>query len=222
MNNLNSIESLKNMVSEMSRCTNRAYEIANMSATSIDNISALQNENNKLKKDLEEANNTIIQLNNKYNKDIESKNNEIKQKGEEITNLTKVSMIHTINKQLEEKTNYIKILEGMLERKNKQSSKELELELVPPVIEVEPEPDNSENRGNGEHNKGVEMVEAPEKTTYEFNPDTFEEVNGYELLIYKKQYYLRDLETSEVYSIMNDMPDKVVGLMNNKGKIKLH
>ena len=52
-----------------------------------------------------------------------------------------------------------------------------------------------------------------------FNPEYFEEVNGFELLIYKKTYYLRDLETNELYDILNNKQNNVVGLVNSKGKI---
>ena len=52
-----------------------------------------------------------------------------------------------------------------------------------------------------------------------FNPEDFEEVNGFELLIYKKTYYLRDLETNELYDILNNKQNNVVGLVNSKGKI---
>lgn len=51
-----------------------------------------------------------------------------------------------------------------------------------------------------------------------FNLDEFEEVNGYELMLYKKNYYLRDLETSEIYNIKNNKPFEKVGLYNIQKK----
>jgi hypothetical protein len=56
----------------------------------------------------------------------------------------------------------------------------------------------------------------------EFNPDEYEDINGYELLCYKKKYYLRDLETSEIYDINDYKPNKVVGLITKGGKMKLN
>ena len=52
-----------------------------------------------------------------------------------------------------------------------------------------------------------------------FNPEDFEEVNGFELLFYKNTYYLRDLETNELYDILNNKQNNIVGLVNSKGKI---
>ena len=56
----------------------------------------------------------------------------------------------------------------------------------------------------------------------EFNVDDFEDINGFELTSYKKNYYLRDLETNELYDIVDNKPGKVIGLINSKGKIKFN
>ena len=118
--------------------------------------------------------------------------NEIKQKTDDMSNLTKVSMIQSINKQLNEKNNYITILEGQLEK----------LKNIKPKVET--------------------ITEKPkEQVMKAFDPDNFEEINGYELICYKKKYYLRDLETNELYDIDNNMPNKVVGLISSSGKAKL-
>jgi hypothetical protein len=55
-----------------------------------------------------------------------------------------------------------------------------------------------------------------------FNIDMFEEINGYELIEYKGDYYLRDLETNELYNIKNNQPNKVIGLINSKSKVKFN
>jgi hypothetical protein len=144
-------------------------------ALDMNNYEELYQENIKLKKDLEDKT-------NQYN--IMEK--EMKQQREELTNMSKVSMIQSINKQLDEKNNYIKILESQLDKLKTKKTEPLEL--------------------------SNEVV---------FDPESFEEINGYELLVYKKNYYLRDLETDELYSIMYNKPAKVVGLINNKGKVKL-
>jgi len=55
-----------------------------------------------------------------------------------------------------------------------------------------------------------------------FDVDTFEEVTNFDLMYYKKEYYLRDLETNIIYSIKNDLPFERVGLYyasNNKIKL---
>lgn len=52
--------------------------------------------------------------------------------------------------------------------------------------------------------------------------DNLEDINGYELTLYKKSYYLRDLETNELYDIENNKPNHVVGLINSKGRVKFN
>ena len=61
------------------------------------------------------------------------------------------------------------------------------------------------------------IVETKKKVNSEFNVDNFEDINGFELTSYKKNYYLRDLETNELYDIYNNKPGKIVGLLNSKG-----
>ena len=56
----------------------------------------------------------------------------------------------------------------------------------------------------------------------EFNPEEFEDINGYELIVYKSVYYLRDLETNELYNIKNYQLNQVVGLINSKGRVKFN
>jgi ribosomal 30S subunit maturation factor RimM len=46
-------------------------------------------------------------------------------------------------------------------------------------------------------------------------------INGYELIIYKNIYYYRDLETNEIYNIIDNKIGIIVGIMTNKNKIKL-
>jgi hypothetical protein len=49
-----------------------------------------------------------------------------------------------------------------------------------------------------------------------FDPDEFDEINGYELITYRKKYHLRDLETNEIYNILNYLPNKVIGIYFTK------
>ena len=147
----------------------------------INKYEELRQENIRLKKDLDEK--TIL-----YN----TMEQEMKQQRDELTNMSKVSMIQSINKQLDEKISYIKILESQLDKLRVKK-------------QIEPAPE----------------VARDVPITTSFDPEEFEEINGYELLVYKKNYYLRDLETDELYSIQSNKPNKVVGLINNKGKVKL-
>ena len=116
----------------------------------------------------------------------------------ELANFKKVSVLQQFNKQLEEKISYIKILESQLEKERNKNKP-----TTPPTTTVQ----STISELN---------IDAP------FDPDNFEELNGYELICYKNNYYLRDLETDELYSIKQNKPDIVVGLINSKGKVKLH
>jgi len=40
--------------------------------------------------------------------------------------------------------------------------------------------------------------------------------------MYKKKYYLRDLETNQLYDILDNKPHNIVGLYTINGKIKLN
>ena len=155
----------------------------------VERYEEIRQENIKLRRDLEEK-----------TKQFNIMEQEMKQQREELNNMSKVSMIQSINKQLEEKISYIKILESQLDKLRIKKP-------IEPIPEVHYEPPQ----------------EVSPDVTYEefFDPDEFEEINGYELLVYKKNYYLRDLETDELYSIQSNKPRRVVGLINNKGKIRL-
>ena len=151
----------------------------------------------------------IHELKKKYNQDIEElenkislQNNMIKEKSDDVTNLTKVSIVQSLNKQISEKDNMIKILESQLEKfKNKK-----EVEETKPKKEAD-----------------VELVQqAKPKKDDIFDPEEFDEINGYELLMYKKKYYLRDLETNELYNINDNKPNIVVGYIGTNGKPKFN
>jgi hypothetical protein len=160
-------------------------------------ITELQHSLKSLEIDIEKYE-EIHQENIKLKRDLDDKINqynimeqEMKNQREELNNMSKVSMIQSITKQLYEKNNYIKTLESQLDKfKTKKS----------------------------------ELIEVKSKISCDvvFDPESFEEINGYELLVYKKNYYLRDLETDELYSIIDNKPNNKVGLINNKGKVQLH
>ena len=283
----------------------------------VNEITNITNENSQLKIQLTE-------LKFKYDKDMELIINELKCKQEELSNLTKVSYIQSLNKQLMEKTNYCQILESQLDKFKKEQIQngqpnpviaklakkaadvqaELELqkeenekakllvgkkykkqtiieqdsietineidELVPDVkpkkskkykkqeaidIEIkqpeiveqeqdqeailksskkqknqmvdddeEPIQEDTSIKKNKKSNKQTISEETKKVVDkdLEFNPENFEDINGFELLQYKLNYYLRDLETNELYDINSNKPGIIIGLINGKGKVKLH
>ena len=65
-----------------------------------------------------------------------------------------------------------------------------------------------------------EHVEQPE--TFDYDPDTFEELSGYELVQLKNKYYLRNLETNELHLIIENNIGDVVGIIDKRGKVKFN
>ncbi len=96
----------------------------------------------------------------------------------------------------------------------------------PETVE-EPVPDQSKSKKSKKSKKTVEEtveLEQPVENANDdtINPEKFQDINGFELLEYKSNYYWRDLETSELYDNVSYKPGKIVGLINGKGKVKLH
>ena len=188
---------------------------------------------------IDDLNKKIIAANFKYDNDIELLSNKLTVKQEEFNDLKKVSYITSINKQLSEKNNYIKILEGQLEKLKKTSHYIEKIELTPEikVEEIKEEEIKVEEIVEEIKVEEIKVEEIKVKTKKvkksktkkesnveldnQFDPDMFEDINGFELLIYKQKYYLRDLETSEIYDIVDNKQNQIVGLINSKGKIKL-
>ena len=172
----------------------------------------------KVKK-LESHNMKLVETNTMLNNSLETMTEKLQSKTDDVTNLTKVSIVQTLSKQVDEKNNIIRILESQLEKyKNKKVDNTSEKETKETeVVEEKPKKQNKEPE--------LVVEEKPKKQTKEiedFDPDTFEEINGYELMMYKKKYYLRDLETNELYTILDNKQDKVVGFINSSGKPKFN
>lgn len=259
MDNFNKLSLLIKEANDIITNTKFSDMINNLS----DTISDLELENNTLKKEINIKKDEIKQLNQKYENDIKIKTDEIKNKTEELASLTKVSYVQSLNKQLNEKLNYIKILESQLEKfktnnLSHPSSPKLSIQIPQPE---ETKPDNNNNKTDTDKqdkneektkskkkkldisDKKIEdqevkvepkeelpkkkkskepIVEASQVTEHIFDPDNFEDQNGYELMLYKKKYYLRDLETNELYDIINNKPNNIVGLINSSGKVKFN
>ena len=134
----------------------------------------------------------LTNQNIKLNEELNKKNNELSSKNEELSNLTKVSYIQSISKQLTEKDNQINQLESQINKLRK-------------MVEV---PD-------------VTLIEVP-NIVKEFDPDNFEDIEGYELIMYKNNYYLKDLENLTIHTIIDNNIGDDVGYINSSGKIKLN
>ena len=230
---------------------------------------------NLLKENME-----LKEVNIKYEKELESKQLELNQKTKELEDITKVSLIHTLTKELNKKTKYIQLLEKSKIISNQNTNKinsdksvkqvvteeqnimsDVDLDIIdivskeePVVVKEKEEPviikEKEETNIIKEREEPViikekeEHVVVKEKEKFEpvieeeklvfnehkkskkreqiFNPEEFEEINGYELIIYKKKYYLRDLETGEIYDIVNNQPNQIIGLISSSGKVKFN
>ena len=96
----------------------------------------------------------------------------------------------------------------------------IEPSIEPPIEpSIEPPIETEQTVNNNVKLENIIKKKHKKVSNDNFNPEDFEEVNGFELLIYKKTYYLRDLETNELYDILNNKQNNVVGLVNSKGKI---
>ena len=177
-----------------------------------------------LNKQLHDKNNYIAILESQLNK---YKNNKI------IDNIDDKNILLTKNKKKQNKTsNNLEnnnsiitpeivvqdITENNIKKKKKHKSK---TQVVEPSIEPSIEPLIETDQIVSDHIELENIIKKKHKkvSNDNFNPEDFEDVNGFELLIYKKTYYLRDLETNELYDILNNKQNNVVGLVNSKGKI---
>lgn len=187
MNDLKQLNTLISQVYNLSKKISNSNNFETLSDTNTD----LLNKINFLEDELSNKNKELDNFRNKYDQDIKIKNNELKEKCEELNNLTKVSFVQSLNKQINDKNLIIQKLENQINKLKTSQNKE-------PVVEIKKE------------------------INTEFNIDNFEDVNGFELTFYKKIYYLRDLETNELYDIVDFKPGKIIGLLNSKGKIKFN
>ena len=176
----------------------------------------------------ESHNNLLLE---KYEKENEEYKNKINTLEEDNTNFKKVSFVQSMNKQLTEKINYITILESQIQKYKNKDEIILEVKQNSSVKESKEESvkeskeesvKESKEKIKEKHKKEEKNIKEKYSNESEFNPDEYEDLNGYELLCYKKKYYLRDLETSEIYDINDYKPNKVVGLITKGGKMKLN
>jgi hypothetical protein len=187
MNDLKQLNTLISQVYSLSKKINNSNNFETLADTNTDLLSKIET----LEEELLNKTKELDDFKNKYDHDMRIKNNELKEKCDELNNLTKVSFVQSLNKQINDKNLIIQKLENQISKLKTFQNKE-------PVVEIKKE------------------------INIEFDVDNFEDVNGFELTIYKKKYYLRDLETNELYDIVDNKPGKIIGLLNSKGKIKFN
>lgn len=152
----------------------------------------------------------IITLNDKYKQtilicqELEKENKILQEKlkicNDQYSDLNKVSYVRSLSVELQNKNNYIKQLESQID-KNRSIK----------------QPDSNSIE------KELEKMRArqEEYKAYKFNIDDYEESNEFDLVKYKNIYYLKDVSSNRVFSILNNKPYLLVGVINNKGKVEL-
>ena len=183
-------------------------------------LNNFQNENVELKKKLSileseniNLNNIIIEYkkeniilyNNIKKKELEiiNKDNTINQFIEDNKNFKKVSYTQQLTKQISELTEFIKDLEIQLKK-----YKNDKLENVEYIKNLE-----NELKELKLNNKELKL----DNIDYESI-----DIDGYELLSYKNNYYLKNDITNELYNIKNRKPYKIIGIIKPSGKVKFN
>ena len=209
---MDDLKQLNILIGQVYKLSNKITDANNFKIL-VDTNTDLVNENNLLKEELVVKIKELDDVKNKYDHDMNIKNNELKEKCEELKNLTKVSFVQSLNKQLNDKNLIIQQLENQILKLKMCRTNESNTLVNEPIKEQVKE--------TTELNTLI-LKKNKEKHINHFDPDNFEDINGYELILYKKNYYLRDLETNELYNIIDNKPGEIVGLLSSKGKVKFN
>jgi hypothetical protein len=162
-------------------------------------IQNLDNENIELKKKIE--NNETI-------------NNELQ---ESLNNFTKVSIINNLNKQLQDKNNQIIMLEKQISKLNihNEELKRKNDELIQKNETISSINDNLSSPTKESSSPTKELINDNSQNKNVSNKKKSKK--KYQQVKYKKNVYLLDDETNELYDIIDDKPNKIIGnYINNK------
>jgi len=123
------------------------------------------------------------------NKELSRKNNDLSAQllkcTDENTNLNKVSYVRSLSTELTNTKKYIEQLEAQLDKYKKINT-------------------NINTNTNTNINTNINT----------FNPDNYVDIDGYKLIKYKKKYYLVH-NNNQIYSILDNKPNTIVGSYNN-------
>jgi len=165
----------------------------------------LSNENINLKLE----NNKLLNENIKLNDDIE--------------NFNKVSVLQSINKQLNDKINYINILEKqLLFYKNKNKEENVKEEIIKEEIIKEAIIKEAIINEAIIKEENVKEENIKEENVKEENKKMKINMNNFELIEYKDNKYYKEISTNLIYNIKKNKPNIVVGKVRSSGKIKLN
>ena len=145
------------------------------------------------------------------------KDNIIEQHQFEIDNLSKVSIITNLNKQLKDKTSYIEILEKQNGLKNSEENSNYKNKIR--ILEEENSNYKNKIRILEEENSNFKSkIISLEKNINDLEENINE--SQFEKVTYKNKDYFIDGENN-VYDIIDNKPNVIVGILKNN-KIKLN
>lgn len=163
-------------------------------------ILSLKSYSNSINQNIKEYEEIIDNLKNEN----EELKNKLIEKENELNNINKISMIQSLSKEITDKNNIINHLKTQLDKLKPKNNL---LQVLPKPILPKPI---------------LEKPVIPKLVIQEdiFNVDNFEPIDGYELIKYKKTYYLVQEETNRVFSIIKNKVGKHIGNLKS-GKMKL-
>lgn len=230
---MDDLKQLNTLIGQLYQLANQ-INYANRFEILMDTNTDLLNKINLLEEKLVIKTRDLDEMKNKYDCDMNIKNNELKENCEELKNLTKVSFVQSLNKQLNDKNLIIQQLENQISKLKMNKTNENKSNILVDEHKTKKEDVNlnakeivQDKNKESDNLNTLELIENQENKTKKkkkqpelFNPDNFEDINGYELISYKKNYYLRDLETNELYNVVHNKPGEIIGLLSSKGKVK--
>jgi hypothetical protein len=198
-------------------------------------INTLQQHTNNIKlkdNEIEKLKVKVLNINTSMNTMLEQKNTYIATMEKQIMNKLNEEQLPLKMEVLEIKKSKILLPEqpskseqnvsGNQEPEDQEDQEEEEQDDQEELEEQEEQEDQEEQpvETNKELDKQDQLQKNKSKKK-EINEITNDDINGYELILYKKTHYLRNLETDEIYDIVNKKPHHKIGIMSN-GKIKIN
>ena len=151
--------------------------------------------------------NSIDQLNCNY-RELIDENNKLKEENQEYKKQLKICMDECSNLN---KVSYVKSLSNQLMERNQY------------IVQLEAQINKSKPSRSSQSTQPSQPTCEPTQPTCEpFDEDKYQEIDGYELLKYKNNYYLKNIKTNDLYNIKEYQANEVVGKITLKGKIKLN
>jgi hypothetical protein len=119
--------------------------------------------------------------------------------------------VNTLTAKYLNKVSYVKSLSNQLMERNQY------------IVQLEAQINKSKPSRSSQSTQPSQPTCEPTQPTCEpFDEDKYQEIDGYELLKYKNNYYLKNIKTNDLYNIKEYQANEVVGKITLKGKIKLN